>query len=170
MLRQPGRVWRNWTARDWPARAVMLTVMQNVDTQLALVRTRHPLMPWRTRLTTRREAGASSLAFIPQALKAVQHLAQVTGGEAICPLLESVGNKAVTAHILGGTVVADSPERGVIDHRHEVFGYPGLYVVNGSGVPANLGVNPSLTITALAERAMSLMPTRGAEQLSPPSA
>jgi cholesterol oxidase len=160
MLRQPGRVWRNWAARDWAARAVMLTVMQNVDTQLALVRARHPLMPWRTRLTTRREAGAASLAFIPQALKAAQHLAQVTGGEAICPLLESVGNKAVTAHILGGAVVADSPERGVIDHRHEVFGYPGLYVVDGSAVPANLGVNPSLTITALAERAMSLMPAR----------
>ena len=80
MLRQPVRVWRNWAARDWPARAVILTVMQNVDTQLALVRTRHPLMPWRTRLTTRREAGAASLAFIPQALKAAQHLAQVTGG------------------------------------------------------------------------------------------
>lgn len=170
MLRQPGRVWRNWAARDWPARAVMLTVMQNVDTQLALVRARHPLLPWRTRLTTRRETGAASLAFIPQALKAAHHLALVTGGEAICPLLESVGNKAVTAHILGGAVVADSPERGVIDHRHEVFGYPGLYVVDGSAVPANLGVNPSLTITALAERAMSLMPTRGAEQLSPPSA
>lgn len=160
MLGQPGRVWRNWAARDWPARAVMLTVMQNVDTQLALVRARHPLMPWRTRLTTRREAGEGSLAFIPQALKAALHLAQVTGGEAICPLLESVGNKAVTAHILGGAVVADSPECGVIDHRHEVFGYPGLYVVDGSAVPANLGVNPSLTITALAERAMSLMPSR----------
>lgn len=64
------------------------------------------------------------------------------------------------AHILGGAVVADSPEAGVIDHRHEVFGYPGLYVVDGSAVPANLGVNPSLTITALAERAMSWMPAR----------
>lgn len=162
MLRQPGRAWRNCAARDWPARAVMLTAMQNVDTQLALVRARHPVRPWRTRLTTRREAGGGSLAFIPQALKAAQHLAQVTGGEAICPLLENVGNKAVTAHILGGAVVADSPERGVIDHRHEVFGYPGLYVVDGSAVPANLGVNPSLTITALAERAMSLMPAQQA--------
>jgi len=167
MLRQPGRVWRNWAARDWPARAVMLTVMQNVDTQLALVRARHPLMPWRTRLTTRRPAGAHSLAFIPQALQAAQHLAQVSGGEAICPLLESVGNKAVTAHILGGAVVADSPEQGVIDHRHEVFGYPGLYVVDGSAVPANLGVNPSLTITALAERAMSWMPAKARRRDGP---
>jgi cholesterol oxidase len=48
----------------------------------------------------------------------------------------------------------------LIDHRHDVFGYPGLYEVDGSAVPANLGVNPSLTITALAERAMSLMPTK----------
>ncbi len=75
-------------------------------------------------------------------------------------MLESVGNKAVTAHILGGAVVADGPEQGVIDHRHEVFGYPGLYVVDGSAVPANLGVNPSLTITALVERAMSWMPAK----------
>lgn len=165
MVRQPGRVWRNWAATDWPARAVMLTVMQNVDTQLALVRKRHPLMPWRTRLTTQRDAGTPhSLAFIPQALQAAQHLAQVSGGEAICPLLESVGNKAVTAHILGGAVVADGPDRGVIDARHEVFGYPGLYVVDGSAVPANLGVNPSLTITAMAERAMSLMPAKAPSQ------
>ena len=114
----------------------------------------------KSRAKARRPAGAHSLAFIPQALQAALHLAQVSGGEAICPLLESVGNKAVTAHILGGAVVADGPEQGVIDHRHEVFGYPGLYVVDGSAVPANLGVNPSLTITALAERAMSWMPPR----------
>jgi cholesterol oxidase len=64
---------------------------------------------------------------------------------------------SVTAHILGGCPIGAEPQRGVIDSNHEVFGYPGLYVVDGSAIPANVGVNPSLTITAMAERAMSLV-------------
>ena len=95
MLREPGRVWRNWAARDWPARAVMLTVMQNVDTQLTLVRARHPLMPWRTRLTTRRPAGAHSLAFIPQALRAAQHLAHLMGHPALREARQIFAGEAV---------------------------------------------------------------------------
>jgi cholesterol oxidase len=69
---------------------------------------------------------------------------------------------AVTAHILGGCPIGANPkgnsQPGVVDTRHEVYGYPELYVVDGSAIPANVGVNPSLTITALAERAMSLFP------------
>ena len=65
-----------------------------------------------------------------------------------------------TAHILGGCQIGKDPTTAVIDSRHEVFGYPGLYVVDGSAIPANVGVNPSLTITALAERCMSLFPPR----------
>jgi hypothetical protein len=64
-------------------------------------------------------------------------------------------NTASTAHILGGCAIAGSAERGVVDANHQVFNYPGLYVADGSVIPANLGVNPSLTITAMAERAMS---------------
>jgi cholesterol oxidase len=67
----------------------------------------------------------------------------------------------MTAHILGGATIGESAATGVVDAYHRVFGYPGLHVVDGSAVPANLGVNPSLTITALAERAMSLWPNRG---------
>ncbi|MEJ5225422.1 MAG: GMC family oxidoreductase, partial [Anaerolineales bacterium] len=76
-------------------------------------------------------------------------------------LLESVLNMSVTAHILGGCVMGPDPAHGVIDTNHEVFGYPGLFVVDGSAIPANVGVNPSLTITALAERAMSRIPPQG---------
>jgi cholesterol oxidase len=65
-----------------------------------------------------------------------------------------------TAHILGGCTIGDSAETGVIDEKHQVFGYPGLYVVDGAAVSANPGVNPSLTITAMAERAMSLIPRK----------
>ena len=73
-------------------------------------------------------------------------------------LPETLFNIPTTAHILGGCCMGDSRETGVIDHQHRVFGYDGLYVVDGSAVSANPGVNPSLTITALAERAMSKIP------------
>jgi len=63
-----------------------------------------------------------------------------------------------TAHCIGGCVIAESPERGVVDSRHRVFGYRNMYICDGSVLAANLGVNPSLTITALAERAMSFIP------------
>ena len=67
----------------------------------------------------------------------------------------------MTAHFLGGATIGSSPDRGVVDGYHRVWGYPGISIVDGSAVSANLGVNPSLTITAQAERAMSLWPNRG---------
>jgi cholesterol oxidase len=65
-----------------------------------------------------------------------------------------------TAHILGGCCMGDSPQTGVIDSQHRLYGYEGLYVIDGSAISANPGVNPSLTITALAERAMTFIPAR----------
>jgi cholesterol oxidase len=73
---------------------------------------------------------------------------------------ETVQGVPSTAHILGGACIGKNADEGVIDDHHQVFGYPGLYVVDGSSVSANPGVNPSLTITALAERAMSLIPPK----------
>ena len=77
-------------------------------------------------------------------------------------ITEVVLDVPTTAHILGGCCMGDSAETGVIDHRHRVFGYEGLYVIDGSTISANAGVNPSLTITALAERAMSFIPEKSA--------
>ncbi|HEX7746028.1 MAG TPA: GMC oxidoreductase, partial [Micromonosporaceae bacterium] len=77
-------------------------------------------------------------------------------------------NIPVTAHILGGAVIGASPQRGVVDAYHRVFGHPGLHVVDGAAVSANLGVNPSLTITAQAERAMSFWPNKGELDPRPP--
>jgi cholesterol oxidase len=73
---------------------------------------------------------------------------------------ESVFGIASTAHILGGCCMGEDASEGVIDHQHRVFGYDGLYVIDGAAVSANPGVNPSLTITALAERAMSFIPPK----------
>src|SRR3712207_1659164 len=79
-----------------------------------------------------------------------------------------VFNIPITAHLLGGAAIGDSPETGVVDPYHRVFGHPGLHVVDGAAVSANLGVNPSLTITAQAERAMALWPNRGESDPRPP--
>jgi cholesterol oxidase len=81
--------------------------------------------------------------------------------------LGEIFNVPMTAHFLGGAVIGDDPERGVVDPYHRLWGYPGLHVVDGSAVSANLGVNPSLTITAQAERAMSLWPNAGDEDPRP---
>jgi cholesterol oxidase len=77
-------------------------------------------------------------------------------------------NIPMTAHFIGGCVIGDSPQTGVIDPYHRLYGYPGLHVVDGSALSANLGVNPSLSITAQAERAMSLWPNRGTADARPP--
>jgi choline dehydrogenase-like flavoprotein len=75
-------------------------------------------------------------------------------------LTEALFNMPVTAHILGGAVAADTPEHGVVDDEHRVFGYQNLLVCDGSVIPANPGVKPSLTITAMAERAMTTIPVK----------
>ncbi len=74
----------------------------------------------------------------------------------------------MTAHLLGGCVIGDSPESGVVDPYHRVYGHPGLHVADGSAVSANLGVNPALTIAAQAERAMALWPNKGEADNRPP--
>lgn len=96
--------------------------------------------------------------YIPQANEFAEKFALITGGTAMSMLPEILFNVPGTAHCLGGCVIADSPQNGVVDSRHRVFGYKNMYVCDGSVVAANLGVNPSLTITALAERAMSFLP------------
>jgi cholesterol oxidase len=77
-------------------------------------------------------------------------------------------NVPTTAHFIGGCVIGETPETGVVDPFHRVFGYEGLHIADGSVVSANLGVNPSLTITAMAERAMSFWPNKGEPDPRPP--
>lgn len=81
-------------------------------------------------------------------------------GVTVTLFTESILGVPSTAHILGGACMGDSAETGVIDRKHEVFNYPGLYVIDGASISANPGVNPALTITALAERAMSFIPKK----------
>jgi cholesterol oxidase len=98
--------------------------------------------------------------FIPVANAAAEFLARHTGGVAQSSLLEAAANIPTTAHILGGAVIGADATCGVIDRDHHVFGYQNMLICDGSAMPANPGVNPSLTITALAERAMAQVPAR----------
>lgn len=134
--------------RDWARSTVILLVMQSVDQYLKLGLGRS--------LFGRVVRGAPTdkpvPSYLPVAQEAAQILAQEIHGEPQNIVSEVLLRTPATAHILGGCCIGDSAESGVIDPRHEVFGYPGLYVCDGSVVPGNLAVNPSLTITAMAER------------------
>jgi cholesterol oxidase len=109
-------------------------------------------------LRTEQDPERPNPTFIPVANAFAEWLAERTGGIAQSSIMEAAANIPSTAHILGGAVIGADPSRGVIDADQRVFGYANLLVCDGAAVPANLGVNPSLTITALAEHAMSRVP------------
>jgi cholesterol oxidase len=99
-------------------------------------------------------------AYIPIANEIAERLATKMDGIPLSLFAEAAFNASTTAHILGGCCMGESPDKGVVDFKGEVFGYPNLFIADGSVVPANLGVNPSLTITALAEYIMEQMPEK----------
>ncbi|MGK5550037.1 GMC oxidoreductase, partial [Actinomadura kijaniata] len=158
--RRPGTIVRGLSLRDWAKRTVIALVMQTDDNSLTVgLRGRG--------LVARRGAGEPRPTWIPIAHTATRMLAEeldATPGGTWFDLFDI----PTTAHFLGGCVIGDSPETGVIDPYHRVYGHPGLHVVDGSAISANLGVNPSLTITAQAERAMSLWPNKGEDDPRPP--
>ena len=157
LLRLP-RILRLWAVRDWARSTVILLVMQAVDQHLRL-RLGRSLFGRGLKDTSH---GQAVPAFLPIAQEAAQILAEELQGEAQNVASEVLLNTPATAHILGGCCIGRDIDSGVIDERHQVFGYPGLYVCDGSVVPGNLAVNPSLTITALAERFASFFEREGA--------
>ena len=114
-----------------------------------------------TRVVSRQGHGESNPTYIPIANEAARIAAEFMGGDPMSSINEVVLNRPTTAHILGGAAIGSDASTGVIDAYHRVYGHPGLHVVDGAAVGANLGVNPSLSITAMAERAMSMWPNNG---------
>jgi cholesterol oxidase len=156
ILLHPGRFAKVLLAKRWSRRTIILLVMQTLDNAIALRPRRGPFGTlW---LRTEQDPERPNPTFIPVANQAAEWMAKRTGGIAQSAVTEALFNIPTTAHILGGAVIAADPEHGVIDARQRVFGYENLLVCDGSAIPANVGVNPSLTITALAERAMSFVP------------
>ncbi len=155
VLRHPLRTLRAWLVRDWARRTLILLYMSTDDSHLRLRRRRSGT------LTTDASSGRAPRASIPEATALGEAIADYVGGYPVSFAMETLAGTPTTAHVLGGCVMGDSPESGVIGPDHQVWNYPGLYVVDGSAVSANPGVNPSLTITALAERAMAGIEDRG---------
>ena len=155
MLRHPWKTIRVLQPRGWAREFVILLCMQAVEGEIEMRWQRPWFWPFRKFLVSR---GKKVPTYIPRANEFAKTLAQLTGGFPMSMLPEILFDVPGTAHCIGGCVIADSPERGVVDDRHRVFGYKNMYICDGAVVAANLGVNPSLTITALAERAMSFIP------------
>jgi cholesterol oxidase len=151
---------RSFRAKNWHKRISVLTVMQHADNEIAFSYGRTLFRGFRHGLISNISKGGRSPSYLPQANAAARAFAQASNGTPLNNLGESLGNLSVTAHILGGAVMAANPRDGVIDINHEVFGYPGLYVMDAAAIPANVGVNPSLTITALAERFGARFPAK----------
>ncbi|MEZ4404220.1 MAG: GMC family oxidoreductase [Kofleriaceae bacterium] len=153
-------LWPFGTAR----RGIYLLVMQSLDNSIGLGLRRRWRRLWRKALDTQPGDGPPNPTYIPLGNQVARTFARKVDGTAKSSVFEVLFDVPTTAHILGGAVIGADPARGVVDASHQAFGHPGLYVVDGAAIPANLGVNPSLTITALAERAMSLVPVKpGAE-------
>jgi cholesterol oxidase len=156
ILLHPKRFAQVLFAKHWSRRTIILLVMQTLDNAIALRPKRGPFGTlW---LSTEQDPERPNPTFIPVANQAAEWFAKRTGGVAQSSVMEALFNIPTTAHILGGDVIAPDPAHGVIDAHQRVFGYDNLLVCDGSAIPANVGVNPSLTITALAEHAMSFIP------------
>jgi cholesterol oxidase len=141
--------------RGWSRRTIIVLVMQTLDNAIAFRATKTRRS---ARLHTQRDTDRPIPTYIPVANEFAAWLARRTGGTPQTALMEAVGNLAMTAHVLGGAVIGADPSTGVVDARQRVFGYENMLVCDGSVVPANVGVNPSLTITAMAEHALSHVP------------
>jgi cholesterol oxidase len=141
----------------WGRRAVIFLVMQSLDNAISF-RARRRWFGRGVSLTTEQDPLKPNPTYIDAGNKAAAWLAQRTGGVAQSMVLEAAANIPSTAHILGGAVIGRDATTGVVDHCNRVFGYRNLLVCDGASMPANPGVNPSLTITAIAEHAMSHVP------------
>ena len=168
IIRHPKRFVQVVRPKNWSRRTIIILVMQTLDNAIAL---RPKQGPFKTLwLSTEQDPERPIPTFIPVANKAAEWFAERTGGIAQSSFTEAALNIPTTAHILGGAVIGADAEQGVVDAYQHVFGYENLLVCDGSAVPANVGVNPSLTITALAEHAMSHVPVAGQAATAAPGA
>lgn len=152
----------------WAKRSTIVLVMQTEDNRVKMHLGRHLLTGFRKGLVSQRDQEKPIPTQIQVGHRVTREFAEKTGGIPLGSFNEGLFNIPMTAHILGGVPVGEDEQEGVVDANFQVFNYPGLYVIDGSVVPANPGVNPSLTITALAEYAASCIPPKPGAMIRPP--
>lgn len=159
--RQPIRWLRALFVKDLAKQSQVLLYMRTIEGTLKMRLGRDLRTGFRRGLVTEvDDPSQAPQAFMEEATDLAERFADKVDGVPTTLMTETLLGVPSTAHILGGACMGASAETGVIDPKHEVFNYPGLYVIDGSAISANPGVNPSLTITTLAERAMSLIPEK----------
>ncbi len=163
IIRKPSLIATIMNVKRWSERTVIALVMQDVDSAIR-VKSKRFFFGWR--LTSENDAQRPNATYIPAANETARRIAKRYGGIAGGHIGDLV-NAPFTAHFVGGCVIGKNPEEGVIDPYHRVWNYPTLHIIDGSTITANLGVNPSLTITAQAERAISLWANNGDADLRP---
>jgi cholesterol oxidase len=144
----------------WAHNVTILMVMQHADNRMRFRMGRSIFTLFRRGLVTEREPGYEIHAQVKGSHELTRDFAKRINGIALGSLVENLLNLPMTAHILGGAPLGRDASEGVVDGNFEVHNYPGMYIIDGSIMPANPGVNPSLTITALAEYAMSKVPAK----------
>lgn len=157
LIKQPSLITTILNVKRWSERTVIALVMQDVDSAIK-VKSKRFLFGWR--LTSENDVERPNATYIPAANETARRIANRYGGIAGGHIGDLV-NAPFTAHFVGGCVIGKSKDEGVIDPYHRVWEYPTLHIIDGSTITANLGVNPSLTITAQAERALSMWPNKG---------
>jgi cholesterol oxidase len=157
MIRQRRDLATLHNPRHWSERMIGLLVMQNLDNSIITYNKRGL---FGRRMTTKPGSGQAPPAWIPEGNDVTRRVAEKIDGIPQGSWTE-LANVPITGHFIGGCAIGDSPESGVVDPYQRLYGYAGLHIVDGSTISANLGVNPSLTIVAQSERAMSLWPNKG---------
>ena len=163
VVTKPSLLLKILDVRQWSERTVVALIMQNVDSAIS-VSSKRGLFGFR--LTSKNDSLTPNATYIPAANEVARRIAENNSGIAGGHIGDLV-NAPFTAHFVGGCVIGESIQTGVIDPYHRVYNYPTLHIVDGASVTANLGVNPSLTITAQAERAFSMWPNKGEKDLRP---
>lgn len=166
LLKDPVKWFKAATVKNFAKSSQILLYMRSLEGTIAIKKSSSIFSVLAGGFKTTLSDGIAPKAVIPEASEIAARYAEKVDGVSTSLLTETLLSTPSTAHILGGCCMGAGPEEGVIAANHEVFGYPGLYVIDGSAVSANPGVNPSLTITALAERAMSLIPPKRSAERS----
>ena len=163
IIRHPLNFLRVLNPIGWAYRCIILLVMQTYDNYIDVYRKRRLFWPFSKSLTSKQASEKKNPVYIPLANEFARKLARQMNGIAGSTISEVYLNVPLTAHILGGCSVGRTPAEGVIDEQNRIKGYQNLIINDGSQMPENLGVNPALSITAFAERAMSFIPVKKGE-------